>query len=810
LESCRCTRHEEMRPAGLGLFGLHVFAVVVFAWFLFASPSLFAQTNTGELRLTVTDPSGSAVKAPVRVQSAANQYDTTLTTRASGKLDVKRLAFGTYEISIDKPGFAPISKSVEIRSTIPTDVDVQLTLAAVTSEVTVTTQNPLIDREQAGSVSDIGSSTIQNRLSSLPGRSLQALVNSQPGWLYEGNAVLHPRGSEYQTQFVIDGVPLTENRSPGFGTALEADDVESMSVYTAGIPAEFGRKLGGVIEVNTLRNTNPGFHGEAVFSGGSYDTAGAFFQGQYVWGKNTLGGSADGSATAHYLNPVVPQNFTNRGTNGDFSVNYERDFTPNDRLTMSVRHELSRYEIPNEQLQQAAGQLQTADNFETMGIVSYQHIFSEHVVADFHGMLRDNSEDFYSNANSTPVDISQHNWFREGYFSGTVTVDEGAHEVKAGVQIDNKFLNENTGYVVTNPSLFADPDLCAAGPNGGAGTGPGCTFNFVGNRPDLEQGAFIQDLYHSGNWTVNAGVRWDHYQLIVNRQAVSPRFAIARFFPVYHFALHFSYDHVFTTPDSDNILLSSSTQVESIDPSSFLRLPVQPSTGNYYEVGFEKAFAGKLKLDANYYRRLVNNAADDNQLENTPISFPIAFQKQITYGAESQIELQPWHRFSGFVSYSYQVGNVWFPVTGGLFLGGDAQAIAAEPSGHMPDTQDQRNFVRSRLRYDLTSRLWVAGGIQYDSGLPFDFDGDPQTVLQEYGQQVLNRINFNRGRIYPSTLVSASFGADVYKSDRYNVHFEADGENLTNTLDVLDFGGLFSGNAIGPARSFALRLETDF
>ena len=56
------------------------------------------------------------------------------------------------------------------------------------------------------------------------------------------------------------------------------------------------------------------------------------------------------------------------------------------------RHELARYHIPNEQVQQAAGQRQDGDNFETMGIVSYQHIFSSNVVGDFRGMVRDNSE----------------------------------------------------------------------------------------------------------------------------------------------------------------------------------------------------------------------------------------------------------------------------------------------------------------------------------------------------------------------------------------------------------------------------------
>jgi hypothetical protein len=42
------------------------------------------------------------------------------------------------------------------------------------------------------------------------------------------------------------------------------------------------------------------------------------------------------------------------------------------------------------------------------------------------------------------------------------------------------------------------------------------------------------------------------------------------------------------------------------------------------------------------------------------------------------------------------------------------------------------------------------------------------------------------------------------------MRFQADGHNLNNVLNVIDFGGLFSGNAIGPSRSFALRLTTNF
>jgi hypothetical protein len=220
-----------------------------------------------------------------------------------------------------------------------------------------------------------------------------------------------------------------------------------------------------------------------------------------------------------------------------------------------------------------------------------------------------------------------------------------------------------------------------------------------------------------------------------------------------------------------------------------------------------KAFFQKFRLDANYFRRVVNNYADDNQIDNTNISFPIAFQKAIIYGAEAKVDLPEWKRFSGFVSYSYTVGNAWFPVTGGLFLGDDA---VIPTSGHFPDSQDQRNTVRGRVRYQVARRFWIGGGIQYDSGLPFDFEGTYAQALSEYGQQVVSRIDFTRGRIDPSLQINASAGADIYKSDRLNLRIQLDGQNLANILDVIDFGGLFSGNAIGPSRSFVLRLTTNF
>jgi outer membrane cobalamin receptor len=754
-----------------------------------------AQSNMGELRLKVIDPSALGIQSRVELVSEANQYHSVFSTDENGSLVARQLPYGIYRLDIREPDFAPVSQRVEIHSVIPISYTIKLSLPSVATSVTVTDADTLIDPHRLGSTNEIGAQSIENRMTSLPGRSVQDLVNSQPGWLYEGNAVLHPRGSEYQTQFVVDGIPLIDNRSPGIGPEIEADDVESLDVYTAGIPAEYGRKMGGVIELNTLRNSQSGLHSELALSGGSFRTAGAFSRTQYVTGKNTFMITADGDMTSHYLNPVVPQNYTNNGTTADFSAGYERELTSRDRLNFLVRHSLSRFEIPNEQIQEAVGQRRDGDNFETMGTISYQHIFSPEVLVNLRGMVRDDSSDLFSNPASIPVIAVQHNGFREVYFKSTISIQHGRQEWKAGIESDALFLQENFSDVITNPAQF-DP-------------GTPLTFAFTGQRPDLEQSGFVEDLIRLGKWTVSAGVRWDHYQLLVNQNAISPRLSLARYFSSAGLVLHASYDRVFQTPSFENILLSSSPSVISLNPS-VLRLPVEPSHGNYYEMGVTKGFLGKFRLDTNYFRRYVNNYADDDQILNTVVTFPIAFNKAIIYGAEGKIEMPTWGRFSGFLSYSYMVGNAWFPVTGGLFLGDDAVNATTRLTGHFPDTQDQRHTIRARVRSQLASRLWVAGGLEYGSGLPFEFTGTYQQALAQYGQQVVDRINFNRGRIRPVFSMNASIGASLYHNDKSDLRLQFDAENLTNRLNVMDFGGLFSGNAIAPSRSYALRLTTSF
>lgn len=762
------------------------------------------QSNSGELRLKVTDPAGLSLKATVELSSDSTPFRRSYQTDDAGTLTARSLPFGLYRLHVEYEGFSSYEGVVEIRSALPTDYVVKLGIAATSTAIHVTAERMLLDPDRASTVNRIDSRGISDRASVLPGRSLPDLVNSQPGWVYEGSAVLHPRGSEYQTQFVVDGVPLTDNRSPSSGPEIEADDVESLTVYTAGIPAEYGRKMGGIVEVDTTKDDRTGLHGKAALSGGSFGTANAYLLAQYGWGRNMLGLSADAGLTDRYLNPPVAENYTNTATTGDFAARYDRDFTNHDRFGMMLRREPSKFLVPNEQLQQAAGQRQHRNIFETLGILSYQHIFSESLLADFRFMVRSDTDTLSSNPQSTPIVASQNRGFREQYAKGTASYHRGRHELKFGVEADFTHLREGFNDGITcQPG--ADP-FCPFDP------GTPTTFSFSGRGLDLEQSAFVQDMIRLGRWTLSAGLRWDHYQLRVNQNAASPRLAVARYFPSTNVVVHASYDRVFQTPAFENILLASSPDVASLNPL-VLRLPVRPSHGNYYEVGAAKAFADKLRVEGNTFRRDVNNFADDDQLLNTSVSFPVAFRKARIYGAEAKLELPQWRRFSGFLSYSYIVGSVYLPVTGGFFLGSAATNALTRTSGRFWDSQDQRHTAHGRVRYQLTKRAWMAFDGQYGSGLPSEAPDTPEEIqkdVTQYGQAIVDRVDLARGRVKSSLSVDFSAGAELWQHDQRSVRLQGAVQNLNNRLNVIDFAGLFSGNAIAPPRSYSLRLQTTF
>jgi outer membrane cobalamin receptor len=771
-------------------------AAGIAALFCLCAASAPAQRVRGELHLEVHDPHGTAVSPAGELVSEANGFRRTFVAGPEGRYVAQDLPFGVYRLSLQAEGFAPWSDLVEIRSEVPLRVAVTLGVAPLTTRVEVNDSATLVDPYSTGSLYSIGRQTIEEHDAAQPGRELLDLVSEQPGWVYEANGVLHPRGSEYDVQFVVDGLPLTQNRSPAFAPSFDAGDVESLRVLTASFPAEYGRKLGGIVEVITKKDVQAGWHGRLDAGGGSFSTLNGAAGISYARGAQRFSARGEGFHTDRYLDPPVLANYTNRGNAAGFSASYERDFSTSDRLRVSVMRNVVRFLVPNELVQQRAGQRQDIQNTETSGQIYFQHAISPELFLSFSGSVRDSSATLASNAQATPVIVSQDRGYREGYVRADLAGHRGHHDWKTGVDSIFSPVHEALQYAITDPTQF-DP-------------GTQLNFQFPYQRKwDVEPSIYVQDQMRLGRWNVGAGLRFDHYGFVVHESAWSPRIGVSRFVPALNLLLHASYDRVFQTPAIENLLLASSPLLDAISPS-VLRLPVRPGRGNFYEGGVTKAFLGKLRLDANVFRRDFRQYSDDDVLLDTGVSFPIAFTKARIFGEEIRMEVPQWGRFSGYLSYANQSGYGQGPITGGLFLGSDA-ANALTDTSRFAVTQDQRNSLHARVRFQAPRHAWLAMGAQYGSGLPANIgNANVNDLLAAFGQRILDRVDLARGRVRPNFSLDVAAGAEVYHKESRSAALQIQVANLANRLNLINFASLFSGTALGEPRSVSASLRLTF
>ncbi len=755
----------------------------------------FALANTGELHLRVVDPAGLPVQSSVELTSSANEVRGTYRTDEAGEVSARRLPLGSYVLTVTSDGFAPYATVIELASAQPMERRVTLALAGVQAQVTVQGDDTLIDRRGVAAVQHLGADTLQRRSMALPGRALPELVTTQPGWLLEANGILHPRGSEYQVQYVVDGLPLTDNRSPAFAPELGADDINALRILTAGYPAEYGRKLGGVIEVVTGGDIRRGLHGAASAVAGSFDTGSGDVMTGYGWARTRASISAGLATTDRYLDAPVEENYTNHGTTAHAAVRFEHDFSDADRAGVIVRTGRAEFEVPNERVQQLAGQRQRRTADEAAGLLSYQRLFSADATGDLRGMVRRLAATLESNAASTPIVAAQDRGFTEFYLKGAVAGRIGRHEWKAGGDFGTAQVRELFSYDIVDTTAFE------------AGTPD--AFAFEGRRRLYEGAVFAQDQLRFGAVTVSAGLRWDRYRFLADGDAISPRLGLAWSVPRAGLVLRAAYDRAFQTPAVENLLLASSRDVESLG-DGLVQLPVPASRGNFYEAGVSKALFGGLRVDVSYYRRSLDNLADDDVLLNTGVSFPIAFAHALVTGTEVKLDLPLWRSLAASLSYSRMRGTGEFPVTGGLFLGEEAAELLEE-SEDFPLSQDQRHSLHGGISYNVTRSAWVALTGSYGSGLPFeDFEGDADDAEEQYGARIVDRVDFATGRVRARRSLDASAGVSFRSDKPGRLTLQADVRNLTNRFDVINFAGVFSGTAVAPPRSIAVRLRVAF
>ncbi len=763
----------------------------------------------GRLDVQILGPDGRGIPARVELSSRSPEFVAAIEANPEGRAVLRRLPLGSFLLTASRTGFETLTQRLELRSAVPQAIELVLQIAQVKDEITVRSSLPLFEPFRPSQPVRVGRESLDRSLGTTLGRSTVDVLTTIPGWLLEANAVLHPRGSEYDTQYVVDGVPLYDNRSIAYAPSFQNSEFEAVSVLTAGIPAEYGRRLGGVIALDTVRAGVLRQRSTADLQVGSYGNRIGSFSHQHARQHTELSFGVQAGMTDRYLDPPSLENFTNNASLGGGHLRFDADLSPRDRLATTARLNRTAFLVPNDLNQQAAGQRQDRRTREGSGQIHYHRTVSSRSLLSMQGMFRDLKGELWSNNLATPVYVLQDRDVQEGALLASLTYEGEAHTFKVGGDFRRNAIREQ--FAMAEQGRLPEFDL-----------------EFADQRSSTEASAYVQDAFRVGAFAASAGVRLDSYRLLITDSALSPRLAASYFVPRAAFQFYASYDRIFQPPPNENLLLSSAAtgfDVDDVEGS----LPLPASRAHFFEIGLRRPFGDSLRLDVKHYWRTFRNAIDDDVFLNTGISFPITFESAEIEGTEVRLEMPHWRGISSVVSYSNMLGRTSSPVTGGLFIEGSEAQELRDVSEEFPLTQDQRNTVYAMARFEVHPRLWVSAGLRYGSGLPVELEddgddsggaGEPRDDMpagdadnapeQLIPRAILNQVNFERGRVRSNFSLDFSVEARIWKQRRRTGTLQFDLRNASNRLNVINFSGLFSGTALAPGRQATLQLRFRF
>jgi len=793
-------------------------AVVISLLFFQAS---FAQGRIGSVQGTVKDPSGALVRdAKVTITQPVTGYSQTVQTDQQGTFKLLNIPFNTYKVQVEAQGFQAAEESIDLESTIPVNVELSLSLAGATAAVTVTTDNSaILEQDRTSSDTDLNQTILERPVGAAPSRAIESMVASAPGFVTDDNGRMHPRGSESQVQYVVDGVPVTDNMSAIFSTSLDARTLRTVEVLTGGIPAEFGDKLAGVINVNTRSGLEGPTQGGLSLSGGSFSTG--EIAADFATHTKRFGFLTNLSTTTsqRFLDSPTLDNFHNFGRTGKGFFRLDYQFDQNNNLRGSFTFGGSNFQVPNKFNQELAGQdlrQRLRDNSQN---ITFQHVFSPNTVAQISLFNRNSHARLTSNPSATPVVAFQDRTLQNYGGLASLSLTRGSHNIKFGGQATITPLNEDFSFY---PTVHFDEIVDDAGNvflnpvNNFDATHP---FVFIGRKTGRTLSAYVQDRFQLfKNFTLDAGVRYDNYKLLVSEQSLSPRIGLAYYIPRTQTTLHASYNRLFQPPPAENLLLASSPEAAGISPISVIQgfttlQPIRPDTENVFEVGAQQLLAQYVRVGLTLYQKRIQNFSDKDQFFETGVIFPIAISSGRVTGEELRIESTDIRGFHGSVSYANAHAYGVTPIAGGLFLGEDPQELQVRGLKFSAD-HDQRNEAQFQLGYNhKRSGLYATFTGRYDSGVPTDVEPNTtlaQFVAEGFDPRLYNEIDFQRGRIHPRTILDFSVGADLLRNERVSMNLQFDVQNLTNQLFLYNFESVFSGTHVGYPRIISGRLGLRF
>ena len=213
----------------------------------------------------MTDPQGLAVNgAKVTVTSNATGAERTAATDSAGRYELIGLAPGNYSIAIEAGGFAKFeSTGLVLTLGVAAEYNPQLSLKATTATVSVTAEASLVETTK----SDVSQTITPTQIDNLP-------INRRD---YINFALLTPQSARDDTPSIgaaptsglnfggqrgrsnaisVDGADAVDNSTNGVRATVSQEAVQEFQVITSNYMPEYGRAMGGVVNIVTKSGSN--------------------------------------------------------------------------------------------------------------------------------------------------------------------------------------------------------------------------------------------------------------------------------------------------------------------------------------------------------------------------------------------------------------------------------------------------------------------------------------------------------------------------------------------------------------------------
>ena len=505
-----------------------------------------------------------------------------------------------------------------------------------------------INKDQIATLSQGGNAPFNEIILRAPGVAQDSAANGD----------LHVRGEHANLQYRINDVLLPEGIT-GFGLELDPRFVESMRLITGSLPAAYGFRTAGVVDIKTKSGAFEN-GGAAEVYGGSYDTIRPSFEYGGTDGKLSyfIDGSYDHNALG-IENPTPSHSAIHDVTDQEklFSyLSYIIDDTS--RVSFMGSASYSNFQVPNTPGQPAGtsqngnpwlpgtfdsttlNEQQREQNY--YGVVTYQKS-----VGDFNGQLS-----VFGRASGVHFRPDQ---IGDLYFNG-VASDVERKLYSEGLQADGSYDlgDKHTlrgGAMLLSETVFAN-SATTVFPVDGSGnpTGPQETIMDNNRLKAMFAGVYLQDEWKMfSKLTVNYGARFDVFNSSFdNEYQLSPR-ANLIYKPTDSTTLHAGYSRYFTPPPAESI--SGSTLAKFVGTSNDQGTqndPVKAERANYYDIGISQKLAPGLTVGVDGYYKESRNQLDDGLFGQTLILSAFNYAE----GKVEGVEFTANYTHGGFSTYA--------------------------------------------------------------------------------------------------------------------------------------------------------------